>query len=484
MNIIINAFGYQPLAEVVTNICRVIRIEYCHLIRVYNFSIETNNDCKTEYQEWQKIILGEYDIDWNDVKPLDEKLINQMSHCELAVLAMMDRFETGGIKLSYKDRKKIYLNHLRYWNWILDRNNIDLFFSFNVPHEGYDFVIYSLCQVKKIKTLYFYPLPINGALLLIEDWENPAQEINQIYKKMIQQTKIENQETKYTPQMALKFKQYYEMQVSVTSDPIPFYMKKETLRKNIGVKELKFYKYSNIFQKLLTPQYWQIKLYWLQLKLINETRLFKFYENNASNPDISQKYIYLPLHFQPEATTSPLAGAFINQLLIVQLLAYAIPDDFFIYVKEHPNQTIFGRNIDFYKNLLNIPKVKLVPKKYNSFRLLENCVAVATATGTAGWEGLFRKKPVLMFGHHFYQYAYGVFQISSLEDCSTAINQIINKKINLDSNQIFWFLKALETIAISGYTSSVYREVSGISEAENIENLSKAIISNIQTRQL
>lgn len=212
--------------------------------------------------------------------------------------------------------------------------------------------------------------------------------------------------------------------------------------------------------------------------------MFKFYEEHAYEPDLSQKYIYLPLHYQPEATTSPLAGVFVNQLLIVQLLAYAIPEDFFIYVKEHPMQTGFYRSIEFYKSLLNIPKVKLVPRNYNSFRLIENCVAVATATGTAGWEALFRKKPVLMFGHHFYQHAYGVFQISSLEDCQTAINQIINKEVKPELEHIEMFLKALEKIAILGYTMEEYREVSGISEEENIENLSKALISKIRSYEI
>ena len=48
--------------------------------------------------------------------------------------------------------------------------------------------------------------------------------------------------------------------------------------------------------------------------------------------------------------------------------------------------------------------VRFMPRGFNSFRLQEHAEAIATVAGTAGFEALFREKPVIMFGHWFYQY--------------------------------------------------------------------------------
>ncbi len=135
----------------------------------------------------------------------------------------------------------------------------------------------------------------------------------------------------------------------------------------------KIFNLPNLLSKLIkTTQYLQ-----------KTKELFDLYESNAISPNLSEKYIYVALHYQPECTTSTMAGAFVDQLLIVQMIANVLPEDIYLYVKEHPCQTLHGRDINFYNDLLAIPQVRLIPRAYNSFRLLENCLAVATATGTA-----------------------------------------------------------------------------------------------------
>ena len=113
----------------------------------------------------------------------------------------------------------------------------------------------------------------------------------------------------------------------------------------------------------------------------------------------------------------------------------------------------------------------MIPKKYNSFRLIEHCTAVATATGTAGWEALFREKPVLMFGHFFYQYAPGVFRIHKKEECKSAIEKIISKKNKPNLDEILLYLKTLDDVTIRGNYHSTYQKASMIPEKESFDNL-------------
>ncbi|NJR53984.1 MAG: hypothetical protein HC768_04715 [Acaryochloris sp. CRU_2_0] len=179
-----------------------------------------------------------------------------------------------------------------------------------------------------------------------------------------------------------------------------------------------------------------------------------------------------------------MADVFVDQILIVQMLSSVLPEDVYLYVKDHPMQEKVGRDRKFYQELKQIRNVHLIPRDFNSFRILENSIAVATATGTVGWEALFRDKPVLMFGFNFYQHAPNVFHIQNIEQCRTAVHKILQiSKNQLHLIQVRLFLKAIEQSSIKGYIDSAYRTISKISEVENINNISNALIQTVKNLQ-
>jgi hypothetical protein len=155
------------------------------------------------------------------------------------------------------------------------------------------------------------------------------------------------------------------------------------------------------------------------------------------------------------------------------------PKNVLIYIKEHPKQTSFCRDAKFYKNLLSIRNVVLVRKNTDSYELIKNAVAVATSTGTPGWEALFREKPVMMFGSYIYQFADGVFKIKTNDDCIEAIKEIFinNKKPTLRSTRIF--LKAIEDVSLPAVIDPDYLVVSNLSFSENVINITQALKEEI-----
>lgn len=62
------------------------------------------------------------------------------------------------------------------------------------------------------------------------------------------------------------------------------------------------------------------------------------YAQLARRPKEGEKFIYVPLHMQPELTTCPLGGQFADQLLMVRMLSAHLPKGYRLYVKEHPDQ--------------------------------------------------------------------------------------------------------------------------------------------------
>ncbi len=354
--------------------------------------------------------------------PVDDDLMKSIAPYEGEIYKMMDAYYP--VVDTFDERQRIFLDALRLFNGIILKNEIQLLINFGIPHQIYDFIIYVLCKTKGIKTLLLYRSPIIGYIYLFED-------INEHDSKM---------RGNYGLQLDY-FKDRNELEVPLSNDFEEMYIN-QTKSKNVA----ELYYMSN---RSMTKQ---IKLYGERLKLlfkyerpfyniqqfisglIRKNKINAIIKDHASEPDLNKKYFYIALHYQPEGTTSPMAGIYANQILIIQMMSYSVPKDVLIYVKEHPSQRLRGKKgLDFYKQLSEMRNVRLVPTEYSTSDLINNCVGVGTATGTIAFESLFKGKPTIMFGHNITEYAPNVIQVKTLDDCRNAINQIMANKFDFNN---------------------------------------------------
>lgn len=135
----------------------------------------------------------------------------------------------------------------------------------------------------------------------------------------------------------------------------------------------------------------------------------------ADFKSLTGDFVYFPLHLQPELTTDTQGGVFGDQLLAIEWLAEILPADVSIAVKENPKQTRFMREWSFYQRLSSISKVIVLSSDVSSFELIRRSRAVATVTGTAGWEALVAGRPCILFGSVWYKDLPGVFLWDSPE---------------------------------------------------------------------
>jgi hypothetical protein len=154
-----------------------------------------------------------------------------------------------------------------------------------------------------------------------------------------------------------------------------------------------------------------------------------------SSPDYSAPFVYFPLHFQPELTTSTNGDIYDDQLLALDILAQLIPDDWKIYVKENPKQTANQRGQFFFPRLASIKKAELISRHEDSHKLIEKSRFVATITGTAAWESIRMGKPALCFGNSWFKEMPGIFQYNEqfkLSDLlATSIDPfVLENKVN------------------------------------------------------
>ncbi len=175
------------------------------------------------------------------------------------------------------------------------------------------------------------------------------------------------------------------------------------------------------------------------INIFHMRKMKRFYDSIAVEFDMSKKYIFYALHFDPEANTMARAR-FSNQLSVIKQLSQSLPKDWILYVKEHPDQFKLNkpgwwfyllsihkyRTKDFYKELLKFDNVNLLKHKVKSQEIIESAEAVSTINGSIASEALIFKKSLILFGHQSTPFGLckDVFKVTSSVQCKKAIEQI------------------------------------------------------------
>ncbi len=158
--------------------------------------------------------------------------------------------------------------------------------------------------------------------------------------------------------------------------------------------------------------------------------------------DFSRKYIVYFLHAEPEAVLTGYAQIIDSQAMLIRMISEALPEDWTLYVKEHPdlykyNTWKFEYHIpvmttfltkEFYDRICSFRNVHLLDYRMSATKLIQSSQAVATICGTVMTEAITLNKPILMFAGDRYVYSKckSMFQIRSILDIKRAIEKISN----------------------------------------------------------
>lgn len=459
------------------------RVDYCELVHHKIIGkMDAPNNVKIKYHDTSDLrFKGEYRINPSEIIPLELPLLKLMEPYRSIAYDMMDRFvyfkEEYNPEFNKADfRRDLFIKHLTYWNSTIINNSIDFVIFDAIPHKVFDWILYGLCLVKKIPIFMFTHYQIHGTIIYYNSLEDPNPEIRNTYEKLLLEY-----EDKDIDEIQLNeiFDQYWISHVSHNSDITPFFIKK-FLRKRKFLETLRFHK--RLMRSMISGKITFKRQFNYFLDKLKTSRLSKYYSKLAQTPDFQKKYIYLPLHYQPESTTCPIGSIFNDQRLIIALLSYCVPDDTLIYVKEHPTQNFFTRSKEYYEYIYKRKNVVIVPKRTNTFDLIDNCIAVATVSGTAGWEALFTGKPTLLFGAVFYKYADGVFPIKTIDDCRLALDKICINKKKPDLKRLKIFMKAVQENSIKAFTIFNYQKITNISNEENNDAIFNSLSQKIDRK--
>jgi hypothetical protein len=417
-----------------------------------------------DYKFFRDCTFGTHEANNLNLVPLDDKLLSEFANVQTEFMQMMERYENYSSLIVYENRLNLYHFFLQYWFSYIIQHKINLLFSTTIPHAGYDFIIYSICKYLNIQVIMFQRIPLvipgNVSIYSLTDIKQHIPELASLYKKYYSQSSPIKLNKRISSYLVLQ-----ETNVGKTFTRAPDY--------NV-------FRYAYIFVSSRFIAYKRLKKYirafdfFSRVKQIARTRSAK--PRLMVHPNMSDKFVLLALHFQPEASTSPLGGHFVHQDFVLSLLQNALPNDVKIYVKAHPRGGFSSKFLCRYKE---DGRTILIDPKINSLQIIKSSLAVATVTGTAGWEAFLNKKPVLMFGHYFYSSAPGVFSVRSVEDIKNAIDQILNPSFVINDKMVTSYLRALQDTTFPGWVDHAYRQFSDLSVEQNNINIFHSILSHL-----
>lgn len=410
--------------------------------------------------------------------PLDSMVLTDFSEYESIALKMMDRLDIGnvsGANFTYSERIRHYHRILSFCINLITEVDPDVAVFGATPHLVFDYLLYAVCENRDVDTIILThtTLPqffcvrksINDTLLSEYNSisEGPSPEFGNHLNN------IRGNYTNARPEYMKKDRNFPRLNTIKSAKKVISSIPK--IPRLLEIQPKAYVKRKGTPIESSRMKLWEWKLLRLKARMYRR-KLKQNYSQVATDPDLSVDYIYYPLHYQPERTTSPEGFHYAHQHLAIELLAKSAPEGVVVYVKEHPSQFGSrlkgeqGRHSQYYDDISQLMNVELVSMKTGPFELIDNSLAVATVTGTAGWEALVRGVPSIVFGNAWYRECPGCFHVTSFHEVQEAINQISQIE-NIPSHQVDHFVTQLESV---GYRGSL-NETSN----ENINSLYQAV---------
>ena len=171
----------------------------------------------------------------------------------------------------------------------------------------------------------------------------------------------------------------------------------------------------------------------------------KYIDQNFLQEIIDDKpFIFLPLQQEPERSLLLSAPDYKNQIETVEYVSKCLPENFLLFVKEHPTQGSGRdwREISQYKALQNNPKVRLIHPSIPATEIIKKSKLVISVSGTIALESAFLNKPSITIADNDYTLIPSISRLNSKNELRGLIEKSLEKKA--DPSIIMKYLDILE----------------------------------------
>ena len=192
------------------------------------------------------------------------------------------------------------------------------------------------------------------------------------------------------------------------------------------------------------------------------------------------KFVYFPLHVQPEFTIDVRAPFCTNQVALIEAIAKSLPVGHCLVVKDHPAMR-GSRSLEYYREIKKLYNVQLMSASSDSHKIIRNAEAVITIVGTTAWEGLLYEKPVIALGPLCYGFFDLLYNCPDIADLPATLSTAITT-FRPDRQLLLKLIWA----AMEGSHDGVWGDPlssPSISLPENIDKIARAILAEVDSKR-
>ncbi|MGR2736825.1 hypothetical protein ACUY1T_00060 [Billgrantia sp. Q4P2] len=188
-------------------------------------------------------------------------------------------------------------------------------------------------------------------------------------------------------------------------------------------------------------------------------------------PD-NYRWVYFPLHVDPEASTMVLSPWHTNQVAVIEALAKSLPADAILVVKEH--LPMLGvRPKGFYEIISKIPRVVLISPLQKGLWWVKKSSLTVVITGTAALEAIMLRKPALVIGDSpFLSIGDGIMHAPCLSQLHEKVDLALSMKPASDES-IIRYLCAVKENSFDWKPSIMWGDYLKHTEAQQKEAVSQ-----------
>ncbi len=431
-------------------------------------------------------LTPEYNSEISDgLQNLDESILEKISEYEAVFYEMMNRWCLDSQNITYENRRYYFLRMVGLWIAIIQDLDVEIIVCPRVPHRVYDYAAYIAAQILGVK---YCMGNTTTEIEVREDGRRLARFFSSTNLKDRTKFIDKHKDIEDKSNVSAAIERYFELRQKAHKDAIPQYVanpqyvakNNEVLGAHMSlilrfkkslpllvqifsqyIKALIFRDQDKVFRLDFSAQIEKSELHPRLATLPNHklrhfrvawnvSKALKWYKAHSTVPDLTQKYVYFAPHAQPERTTTPDAEYYQHVELVVETLIAALPQGWKLYIKDHPSnyrqpyRVNNIRSVCFYERLQRLSdSIVFVPLSYDPFALMDSAQAVATATGTSGWEAIVRGKTTLVFGVAWYVDLQGCQKITSVQQCKEVL---MNPDLyRSERSEILEFLQAFHT---------------------------------------
>ncbi|WP_261842355.1 hypothetical protein [Aliamphritea ceti] len=415
----------------------------------------------------QKFIVKEWDL-YKDInlKKIDEKLLNEYE-LEIgdptlwnAVIADRRVFmgkhckytQDYSSKFSNTEKKIILQEHLKSIDKLIIEFQPDLVLGFGSSTIS-DYLAYRFAKARSISYLLLKATKIENYISLNDDMIQPSthlvdrfntpETISEESRKVAESYKQKVNESGLIYEGVLSDSSGQSAYVSNLYFIIrAFVQKMKILITNQEYDPQAIDSFAlNVYQRIINPLRWNKTLKTFNDKLVD-------IENSDG------KFIFYPMHYEPEVSLQVFGRAFQNQIELVRYISQSLPIGYSLIFKEHPRSKGM-RPVSYYKSLFELPNVKMAPINMPTNFIVQKSELVIGVSGSTCLEAAILGKKSLVLGTPAYASfdSMGIELVENYSNLSKVITSVLKNPV-CDNSKLMQYMSSVveSSVPVNLYT--------------------------------